>query len=307
MTAMSDFLSDPTNASEGEEARAFQAGAASLPGSLPKKLSGERLAGVRPPPEVDPRQDIAPGRQKLAEPPPPRRINPWRMFTGAMVPNWLLSRPEISHGAKLTYARLAQHAGKEGRCFPKQDTLADELGTSERSVRDYLRELAKARLVKMVRRGLAKSNLYFFLDHPWIQDSTPNPTASGQDRQNLAGLEKQSSAGPTVEENPLRDSSATHNGRVQPLPRTEEEALKVARQLGVPEPFAFALFKRMVAVEWLDGCHRRVCDWQAYLAARWADDQRQRPGRQPTAKRCSSPGPPRTFGQANYNQSTDRF
>lgn len=33
---------------------------------------------------------------------------------GAFVPHWLLARTEISHGAKLTYARLAQKIDDRG-------------------------------------------------------------------------------------------------------------------------------------------------------------------------------------------------
>ena len=40
-----------------------------------------------------------------------RRINPHRSFVCRLVPNWLLCRKEVSHGAKLTYAR------RPGRCL----------------------------------------------------------------------------------------------------------------------------------------------------------------------------------------------
>jgi hypothetical protein len=49
----------------------------------------------------------------------PRRINPFRLFVGSMIPNWLQCRPEVSQGAKLAYARLAQYAGKDGGCLPE--------------------------------------------------------------------------------------------------------------------------------------------------------------------------------------------
>src|ERR1035437_5480160 len=78
----------------------------------------------------------------------PHRINPWRMFIGSMIPNWLQRRTEVSQGAKLAYARLAQHAGEKGRCFPRQRTLATELGVSERTVREYLRELVEFKLIE---------------------------------------------------------------------------------------------------------------------------------------------------------------
>jgi len=93
---------------------------------------------------------------------PRRRINPWRMFVGSMIPNWLQCRREISQGAKLAYARLAQHAGKDGGCFPKQETLAAELGVSERTANEYVRTLVKFRLIEKERPGLGRSNRYYF-------------------------------------------------------------------------------------------------------------------------------------------------
>ena len=80
--------------------------------------------------------------------PRPRRINPWRMFVGSMIPNWLQCRREINQGAKLAYERLAQHAGKDGECFPKQETLAAELGVSERTANEYVRTLVSFGLIK---------------------------------------------------------------------------------------------------------------------------------------------------------------
>jgi Helix-turn-helix domain len=69
---------------------------------------------------------------------PSRRIIPWKRFIASMSPNWLMRRREISKGAKLCYARLAQYAGQDGACFPKQCTLASELGVSERTVNNYI-------------------------------------------------------------------------------------------------------------------------------------------------------------------------
>ena len=65
-------------------------------------------------------------------------INPYRMFTGSFVPNWLLCRKELNPGDKVCYARLAQFAGKDGECFPEIPTLAEELGVSPRQVDRYL-------------------------------------------------------------------------------------------------------------------------------------------------------------------------
>ena len=126
----------------------------------------------------------------------PSRINPWRLFFGAMIPNWLLCRAEVGQGAKLCYARLMQYSGEGGRCYPKQKTLAPELGVSSRQVRGYLTELAQFGLIESEQHGLCRSNDYYFLDHPWIHEGQPAAqSASGQDGQSASGQDGQSSSG----------------------------------------------------------------------------------------------------------------
>lgn len=96
-------------------------------------------------------------------------INPWRLFTGAIVPNWLLERKEVSTGAKLCYARLCQHAGKKGHCWPKQETLAEELGVNKRQVKRYLAELKDHALIRAFKVGFQGQNTYRFLAHNWME------------------------------------------------------------------------------------------------------------------------------------------
>jgi len=96
-------------------------------------------------------------------------INPYRLFVGSVIPNWLLQRKEISPGAKLCYARLCQYSGKNGLCYPKQVTLAKELGCSRSQVIRYLKELVKQGLIEKVRVGLQRANRYKFLRHNWMQ------------------------------------------------------------------------------------------------------------------------------------------
>ena len=80
--------------------------------------------------------------------------------TFAPIPNKILCRKDLSHGAKLCCARLIQYAGKDGKAFPKLTTLADELGMSVRAVQRFISELEEADLVKTERRGRGYSNLY---------------------------------------------------------------------------------------------------------------------------------------------------
>src|SRR6202021_1989552 len=76
------------------------------------------------------------------------------------VPNFILTNPGISVGAKLAYAMLLKYAWGDDACFPGQVKLAQDMGAGERSVRDYLKELEAAQLLEIQQRGLGKTNLY---------------------------------------------------------------------------------------------------------------------------------------------------
>ena len=83
------------------------------------------------------------------------------------VPNFILTKADISVGAKLAYAMLLKYAWGDDACFPGQTKLADDMGSGERSVRRYLEELETASLLEIVQRGLGKTNLYrLFLTVP---------------------------------------------------------------------------------------------------------------------------------------------
>lgn len=81
-----------------------------------------------------------------------------RGWTG--VPNFILESKELSLGAKLTYAMLLKYAREDDECFPGQDRLGDDIGTSRQSVNTYIKELRDASLVTIRRRGQGRSNIY---------------------------------------------------------------------------------------------------------------------------------------------------
>src|ERR1700688_1167025 len=76
------------------------------------------------------------------------------------VPNFILTKKDISVGAKLAYAMLLKYAWNNDACFPGQVRLAEDMGAAERSVRTYLKELETAELLEIKQRGLGKTNLY---------------------------------------------------------------------------------------------------------------------------------------------------
>jgi hypothetical protein len=76
------------------------------------------------------------------------------------VPNFILTKKDLSVGAKLAYAMLLKYAWDDEACFPGQLRLAEDMGSGERSIRRYLEELEKSSLLEIVQRGLGKTNLY---------------------------------------------------------------------------------------------------------------------------------------------------
>ena len=137
--------------------------------------------------------------------------NPYRMFVGAFVPNWLMERQEISPGAKLCFARLAQYAGKNGRAFPAQETLAAALGVTVRQVQRYIAELIKAGLIETRQERKGTPNHYVFLEHEWMKQDTrqirrmrATDTSSGGDGYVVWQTSDMSPA--IIEENQLRES-----------------------------------------------------------------------------------------------------
>ena len=76
------------------------------------------------------------------------------------IPNTILRRPDVTPGAKLTYVMLLSYAWQDDSCFPGQQTLAQDIGVSRRSVVTYLQELQDKGLLLVKRRGLGQTNVY---------------------------------------------------------------------------------------------------------------------------------------------------
>ena len=76
------------------------------------------------------------------------------------VPNFILTNKDLSVGAKLYYAMLLKYAREKDYRFPGQQTLANDMGSSERSVRTYQKELEDAGLLEVTQRGLGRTSFY---------------------------------------------------------------------------------------------------------------------------------------------------
>jgi hypothetical protein len=86
--------------------------------------------------------------------------DPATRYGFTQVPNFILTKEDISVGAKLAYAMLLKYAWYDEGCFPGQAKLARDMGAGERSVRTYLKELETADLLQIIQRGLGKTNFY---------------------------------------------------------------------------------------------------------------------------------------------------
>lgn len=86
--------------------------------------------------------------------------DPATRFGFTQVPNFILTKSDISVGAKLAYAMLLKYAWDDDFSFPGQAKLAADMGSGERTVRRYLEELEDVELLQIVKRGQGRTNLY---------------------------------------------------------------------------------------------------------------------------------------------------
>lgn len=94
-----------------------------------------------------------------------------RLTRYSRVPNSIMKLTDLSIGAKLTFGRLSQYAGKRHFCYPKQTTLAEDMGVSLQRAQRYLVELINYGLIRSeqssgVKRWRHAPNTYYFTWHP---------------------------------------------------------------------------------------------------------------------------------------------
>jgi hypothetical protein len=167
------------------------------------------------------------------------RFNPWKMFHGAFIPNWLLCRKEVNASAKLVYARLCQFGGEDGEVYPSIEKIVDETGVSERGVRYALKELQDLNLIAVdLRRTQGSSSQYFFLVHEWMvaafrgdPPEEPPAKSAGDPRQKVPGTPGKKCRSPPAktaglkfnpsEETPGKDSQGRSRAALAPDTHSE--------------------------------------------------------------------------------------
>jgi hypothetical protein len=104
-------------------------------------------------------------------------FNIYHLLAGAFVPYWLLSRKEISGGAKLVYSLLAQQANSRGATQLHSQMAAVSLGIYEGQLARHLMELEEAGLVQVSRGNLHPEDVrVYFPLHPWLTVSENDQT-----------------------------------------------------------------------------------------------------------------------------------
>ena len=82
-------------------------------------------------------------------------------ITGPILPAFVL-RENLSPGAKMLYALLCDHAYDKDRCWPSHKLLAQEMGYSVSSIKNWLGELTHARLLT-IHHTAYRSSTYVLL------------------------------------------------------------------------------------------------------------------------------------------------
>lgn len=80
---------------------------------------------------------------------------------GPILPGFVL-REKVSPGAKILYAVLCNHASEKDHCWPSHKFLADELGYSVSSIKNWLAELVRVRLLT-IQRTAYRASTYVLL------------------------------------------------------------------------------------------------------------------------------------------------
>lgn len=97
---------------------------------------------------------------------------------GPIMPEPIL-RSSLTPGAKLLYAVLCNYAGEIDHCWPSQAKLAERIGSSVSSVKNYLKELQEQNLIFMENQNFHASK-YIMIKPDWVQapkKATASPSA----------------------------------------------------------------------------------------------------------------------------------
>jgi hypothetical protein len=87
-------------------------------------------------------------------------FDPVTAYGFTQIPNYLLRASDLSNNAKVVYAKLLSYAWDNDRCFPGQDRMAQDIGTSQPTIARAIQELQAKDWLEVERRGQGKTNVY---------------------------------------------------------------------------------------------------------------------------------------------------
>ena len=93
---------------------------------------------------------------------------------GPILPQFVLEK-SITLGAKVMYALLCNYASETDHCWPSQATLAAKLSCSVSSVKNYLAELVREKLIE-IRHEQYRSCVYYMLRPGELDSRKPHKT-----------------------------------------------------------------------------------------------------------------------------------
>lgn len=107
-----------------------------------------------------------------------QRFIPMGLFTGIFIPDCIKRNTDLSTTDKMVWGQLNSCAGKNGECYPKQTTIAEELGISERTVRNSIATLVNLGFLEIEKpfgkdKLLHMNNRYFFIWNAVYESTTP--------------------------------------------------------------------------------------------------------------------------------------
>ena len=88
------------------------------------------------------------------------QADPITLHGFTQVPNFLFKKAGLSMGGIVVYSKFLSYAWHNDFCFPGQQRLADDLDMSIGSINGFIKELDKAGLIEITRRGQGKTNYY---------------------------------------------------------------------------------------------------------------------------------------------------
>ena len=110
--------------------------------------------------------------------------NPKSFAPAVYIPCWLIqvSIKLLTNGAKMLYGRLSQWASSDGTVYRSIPQLAEELGCSERSIEEYLRELKEVKLIGIFHPKAGGVNHYEFYNHDWMHEPIKDQLTYKEDK-----------------------------------------------------------------------------------------------------------------------------